>query len=255
MNNYRSLCAFFIFALSVTIAMSRNDNTKNLGMVLIPGAEYSMGKNSEKGYDFSPAHSVTVDSFYIDTYEVTNRQYRKFCEATGYKYPEFWETEIFRSGPDFLNHPVVGINWWDASKFAEWAGKRLPTEAEWEYAARGGLIDKDFPNGNEWTKKKPHSKAKGWVNLIHGVGEFEPNGYGLFDMGGNVWEWVSDRYAEGYYKSSPVKNPKGPPSGGDRVIRGGSWHSGSMCKKVYYRKGIPSSWCDFGVGFRCAKDI
>ena len=224
-------------------------------MVLIPAGEFVMGKDSEKGYDFSPAHTVSVHSFYMDQHEVTNQNYLDFCKSSGYKYPEFWDTEIFRSGEAFLNYPVVGINWWDASKYAEWAGKRLPTEAEWEYAARGGLIEQEFPNGDQWSKPDPEPEHEGWLNQIRAVQSLEPNGYHLFDMGGNVWEWVADRYSADCYQTSPGDNPMGLESGSDRVIRGGSWHSGSMCKKVYYRKGIPGSWCDFAVGFRCAKDV
>jgi formylglycine-generating enzyme len=121
-------------------------------------------------------------------------------------------------------------------------------------AARGGIIDKDFPNGNKWEKVKPKQDTIGWRNLIKQVGKYDPNGYGLFDMAGNVWEWVADGYAEDYYKTNITDNPSGPLNKNNRVIRSGSWHSGTMCKKVYYRKGLPSNWCDFAVGFRCVKD-
>ncbi len=224
-------------------------------MVVIPGGEFIMGKDMKKEFDFSPAHKVKIDSFYIDKHEVTNKEYLKFCQETGHKLPEFWNTDIFRSGEKFLDYPVVGINYFDALKYANWAGKRLPTEAEWEYAARGGLQGKDFPNGNEWTKARVKQDGKGWKNLIDPVGSYEANGYGLYDMGGNVWEWVADRYSETYYQTRKYDNPKGPEKGVNRVIRGGSWHSGKMCKKVFYRKGLISNWCDFAVGFRCAKDI
>ena len=224
-------------------------------MALIPAGVYEMGKNSEKAYDFSPAHSVKVDSFYIDTHEVTNAAYKKFCEDTGHKLPEFWNKEIFRCGDKFPDHPVIGVTWYDANKFAEWAGKRLPTEAEWEYAARGGLVGKEFPNGNDWTKIRKQNKPGEWENQTDPVKKYEPNGYGLYDMGGNVWEWVSDWYDRTYYLGSESDNPKGPKNGSNKVIRSGSWHSGTMCKKVYYRKGLPGSWVDFAVGFRCAKDL
>jgi iron(II)-dependent oxidoreductase len=222
-------------------------------MVLIPGGHFTMGKDHPVA-DFSPAHKVRVDSFYMDTHEVTNREYLKFCEETGYKFPEFWNTAVFRSGEKFLDHPVIGVNLFDAIKYAEWAGKRLPTEAEWEYAARGGLSGKEFPNGDKWTIEKA-TKAESWENMIYPVESYESNGYGLYEMGGNVWEWVSDRYSENYYRQSPSDNPKGPEKGTLWVIRGGSWHSGAMCKKVYYRKGMPPNWCDFGIGFRCVKDL
>lgn len=224
-------------------------------MVLIPVGSFLMGKDSDKGHDFSPAHQVCVNAFYMDKYELTNREYLRFCKETGYKYPEFWNSEIFKSGEAFLDYPVVGVNWWDAQNYAKWAGKRLPTEAEWEYAARGGLIEMEFPNGNSWDEEKAKQDTIAWRNLIQKVGKYAPNGYGLFDMGGNVWEWTADKYAEDYYSYSPEDNPTGPTGRNNIVIRSGSWHSGSMCKKVYYRKGLPGNWCDFGLGFRCVKDI
>ncbi|MBN2348628.1 MAG: SUMF1/EgtB/PvdO family nonheme iron enzyme [Bacteroidales bacterium] len=224
-------------------------------MVLIPAGEFIMGKGTEQGNDFSPAHKVRVDSFLMDRHEVTNGEYLAFCNETGYKFPEFWNTNIFKSGEGFLNYPVVGINWMDAMRYAKWAGKRLPTEAEWEYAARGGLTDNEYPNGNTWTKEKAKQEPDGWKNLICPVEQDQPNGYGLYDMGGNVWEWISDIYSETYYQNSESYNPAGPKTGTNRVIRSGSWHSGAMCKKVYFRKGLPANWCDFAVGLRCVKDV
>jgi len=245
---FLSIIAAFSFELFAQTASHE-------GMVLIPGGEFKMGNNMENGLGFSPAHKVKVDSFYMDACEVSNRDYYQFCKATGYKLPEFWNTETFRSGENFMNYPVVGINWYDAKKYAEWAHKRLPTEAEWEYAARGGLAEMDFPNGGEWTKVSEKQDGKGWKNLIEPVNNDQPNGFGLNHMGGNVWEWVADRYSETYYSESEYHNPKGPDKGANNIIRGGSWHSGSMCKKVFYRKGLVNSWCDFAVGFRCVKDI
>jgi iron(II)-dependent oxidoreductase len=234
-----------------TVAIAQQDS----GMTLVPGGDYFMGNNMKNELGFSPVHKVHVDSFYIDKYEVTNKQYLKFCQETGHKLPEFWNTDIFKSGKNYLNFPVVGVNFSDAIKYAEWAGKRLPTEAEWEAAARGGLEGKDFPNGDVWTKERAKQDSIGWKNLIEPVGSYEPNGYGLFDMAGNVWEWVADRHSETYYEESEYDNPKGPDKGSNRVIRGGSWHSGKMCKKVFYRKGLSSNWCDFAVGFRCVREI
>ncbi|MBU8921179.1 MAG: formylglycine-generating enzyme family protein [Bacteroidales bacterium] len=247
---------FILIVLMFALPVAGQDIVKgDSSMVLIPSGEFIMGKDSERGYDFSPAHKVIVDPFFMDKHEVTNGEYLLFCESTGHNLPEFWNTDLFRSGEDYSDYPVIGISWGSAKKYAEWAGKRLPTEAEWEYAARGGLIDKDYPNGDEWTKERARQDATGWKNLVEPVGKYEPNGYGLYDMGGNVWEWVSDRYSGDYYKISPSDNPAGPEDGSFRVIRSGSWHSGPMCKKVYFRKGLPGNWCDFAVGFRCAKDI
>jgi iron(II)-dependent oxidoreductase len=244
-----NLILLFIINLSVYGQLMESQ------MIHISGGEFLMGKDSNKGNNFSPAHKVKVNSFYMDKYEVTNREYLKFCQKTGTKLPEFWNTEIFKSGENFLDYPVVGVNFWNAKKYAEWAGKRLPTEAEWEFAARGGLAGKNYPNGNIWTKERAIQDKLGWKNLISQVGIYEPNGYGLYDMGGNVWEWVADKYSSTYYANSEYDNPKGPLKGDNRVIRSGSWHSGNMCKKVFYRKGLISNWCDFAVGFRCAKDV
>ncbi len=242
----------FTLAIFVSFIAIAQDESE---MVLVPGGEFLMGNDMKNGLGFSPAHKVRVDSFYIDKYEVTNGDYLKYCQETGSKLPEFWNTDVFRSGVDYLVYPVVGINYGDAQKYATWAGKRLPTEAEWEIAARGGLVGKDFPNGNEWAKKRAMQDSTGWINLIEPVGNYEPNGYGLYDMSGNVWEWVADRHSETYYEVSEYDNPKGLDRGSNRVIRGGSWHSGKMCKKVFYRKGLISNWSDFAVGFRCAKDL
>ncbi len=224
-------------------------------MVLIPGGTFMMGKNSNPGADFSPSHAVEVDSFLMDKHEVTNAEYRAFCDATGYKFPEFWNMDIFRCGEKYPGYPVVGINWFDAQKYAEWAGKRLPTEAEWEYAARGGLVGKDYPTGDTLGRTEDRKPSEIWVNRIVQSAMFPPNAFGLYDMDGNVWEWTGDKYNEQYYSISPPKNPIGHATGSNRVIRGGSWHSGGMCKRVYFRKGLPPNWVDFAVGFRCAKSL
>jgi len=247
----KKLSTFVMVLFFSTLAMAQLDS----GMILVPGGDFFMGNDMKNGLGFSPVHKVKVDSFYMDKYEVTNKDYLKFCQETGHTLPEFWNTDVFKSGENYLNYPVVGVNFSDAKKYAEWAGKRLPTEAEWEFAARGGLEGKDFPNGDVWTKEKAKQDSKGWKNLIEAVGNDEPNGYGLYDMGGNVWEWVEDRHSETYYEESEYDNPKGPAKGSNRVIRGGSWHSGKMCKKVFYRKGLISNWCDFAVGFRCVKEL
>ncbi len=222
-------------------------------MVLIPGGEFNMGKNSGYPTDWQPEHKVHIDSFYLDNCEVSNQEYYDFCIATSHSLPEFWGIDELRSGPDFLSHPVVGISLFDAEQYARWAGKRIPTEAEWEYAARGGLVDKNFPGGDtiDSTLANFGKKYKG----IMPAGSFPANAYGLYDMAGNVWEWTTDNYRDDYYALSPYNNPKGPERSRFKAIRGGSWHSGAMCVQTYFRSGLIPSWVDFAVGFRCAGDV
>jgi sulfatase modifying factor 1 len=221
-------------------------------LVLVPSGEFLMGSDLEG--DHSPAHRVYIDSFYMDKYEVTNAQYLRFCEATGHRLPEFWGMDGFRCGPDYPNHPVVGVSWRDAVEYAAWCGKRLPTEAEWEYAARGGLVGMSYPNGETLRPSDGNCTESGKGGPVT-VGSYPANGFGLHDMQGNVVEWVWDRYDSDYYSSSPLANPQGPESGRFRVIRGGGWHSGPSCNRVYFRNALPPGWVDFNVGFRCARDL
>jgi len=243
-----------LFILTFLISLSlfaQNDSAKN--RILIPAGEFNMGKNTSNPTDWQPEHKVVIDSFYLDAYEVTNQQYAEFCRATKHALPEFWGMKEFKCSPEFPDHPVVGVSWFDAESYAKWAGKRLPTEAEWEYACRGGLVDQNFHTGNQLDSTKANfaKKYKGTLR----VGTFAPNAFGLYDMPGNVWEWTADNYADDYYQGSEPSNPKGPKSGRFKVIRGGSWHSGAMCVQNYFRNGLSPSWIDFGVGFRCAKSL
>jgi formylglycine-generating enzyme required for sulfatase activity len=225
------------------------------GLVLITGGEFIMGSVSGPAnkYIDNAAHRVQVDSFYIEKYEVTNAQYLEFCESTGHPLPEFWGMDEFYSGPGFPDHPVVGVTWVSAMNYAEWKGMRLPTEAEWEYAARGGLANKRYPYGNDVDSSL--CNYNGTFGHPIPVGSLPANGYGLFDMSGNVVEWVNDYYAKDYYNESPIKNPAGPEYGKRRVIRGGGWRSGKMCATVSFRQSLRPYWVDFNVGFRCAKDL
>lgn len=220
-------------------------------LVLIPSGKFLMGWDSDG--DHYPVHRILLDAFCIDMYEVTNAQYARFCEETEHRLPFFWNMNGFRCGLKFPDHPVVGVSWHDAMAFASWCGKRLPTEAEWECASRGGLEGKIYSNGNTIEPidaNYTQSDKRGPI----AVGSYKPNSFGLYDMQGNVVEWVSDWYAPDYYLQSPELNPKGPESGRFRVIRGGGWHSGPYCNRVYYRNALPPNWLDFNVGFRCAKD-
>lgn len=223
-------------------------------MVLIPAAEFVMGGKEDGHYD--PAHKVFVDSFYINRYEVTNSQYERFCEETDGNWPEFWGMDRYHCGPDWPDYPVVGVSLYQARLFAKWAGDlRIPTEAEWELAARGGLIGAKFPNGEEFLPTDGNYRVgPDFIGTVP-VGCYPPNGYGLYDMSGNVVEWVNDYFHPDFYKSSPYRNPTGPEKGYVAVIRGGGWHSGRMCCNVYTRNACKYTWVDIAVGFRCASDM
>lgn len=271
---------------------NNNDNTivKETPMVLIPAGEFQMGSN-DVNRDEKPIHTVYIDAFYIDVYEVTNAQYKKFVRATGHRIPEALITigepksytfgsltyeykmvEIW-SDSDFSgdNQPVVGVSWDDAVAYADWSGKlfpsekRLPTEAEWEKAARGGLIDKKYPWGDSVTHDDANYSGIGgkdkWENNTSPVGSFPQNGYGLYDMAGNVSELCYDWFDYGYYENSPKQNPTGPSSGKFRVVRGGSYNS-SIGKTVYYRGSIripernsTQIFRPWETGFRCVQDV
>lgn len=240
-------------------------------MVLIPAGEFQMG--SVDGFDDEkPVHTVYVDAFYMDVYEVTNALYKKFVDATGHSAPECRDNSTYNA-PE---QPVVGVSWHDAIAYAEWSGKRLPTEAEWEKAARGGLKAKKYPWGDKLTHGDANYSGTGGKDRWDGtspVGSFSANGYGLYDMAGNVYEWCADWYDSGYYSASPERNPTGPSSGTGRVLRGGSWDDkqvrvelltcytlsqnlqGDNCDNLrvsdrnYY--GPPYAYAYLVVGFRC----
>jgi sulfatase modifying factor 1 len=296
------------------------------GMVWIPGGSYTMGYDNSPDRD-APTHVVEVDGFWMDETEVTNAQFRKFVEATGYMttaerrpraedFPganpadlvpfsavfrcfecdakkcdeesgggdgrPWWKPGFGASwrAPDGAgssiagqdDYPVVHISWEDASAYAKWAGKRLPTEAEWERAARGGLDRALYVWGNETQGKDGTYRANtyqgrfpatvsdkdGFAGLAP-VKQYAPNGYGLYDMSGNAWEWCQDWYDPGYYTIGPKKNPTGPdePVGPPRKVRrGGSF----LCADEYCRrylagtrdKGEPRD-CASHTGFRCVR--
>jgi formylglycine-generating enzyme len=307
------------------------------GMLKIPGGEYMMGASDDEGRpDEYPQHKIKVNPFWMDATEVTNAQFRKFVEATGYittaeKKPDWEEikkqlpagtpkpdesqlvaSSLVFSPPDHPiplndatqwwswtagadwkhpkgpgnningkdNYPVVHISWDDAMAYCKWSGKRLPTEAEWEWAARGGLNDNKYPWGNEdvesgkakantWQGNFP-DKNNNWdkFNNAAPVRSFAPNGFGLYDMAGNVWEWCSDWYRSDYYnqlKNPLTSNPKGPATSYDpmeptvpkKVVRGGSFLCNASYCKGYRVSSRMKTSPDTGLehtGFRCVKD-
>lgn len=231
-------------------------------MVLVPAGEFTMG-STDGSEDEKPVHQVSLDAYYLDKYEVTVGRYAKFLDATGFNGPPKWTT---MDQPLHQKRPIVNVDWSDASNYCEWAGKRLPTEAEWEKAARGadGRI---YPWGNEPPDplRANYGKEK-WNNhdALQPVGQLKDgkSPYGIYDLAGNVWEWVSDWYDPDYYTTSPPQNPKGPKSGKYKVLRGGSWDLAPENLRSTRRDlNIPlapsyesPAYRNFNSGFRCAKN-
>jgi sulfatase modifying factor 1 len=228
--------------------------TKKVGkddkeMMYVPAGEFVMGEGAG-------THEVYLDSFYIDRYPVTNAEYKTFVDATKHSPPSHWQNGKIPPGKE--NHPVVYVSWDDAVAYAQWAGKRLPTEAEWEKAASWDDIKKEkrvYPWGNDFDARKCNSSESG-IGDTTLVGKYSPQGdsfYGVADMAGNVWEWCADWYDENYYKNSPKENPKGPASGRYRVLRGGSWLSNSIDVRAANRLINEPDNRSIHLGFRCAQ--
>ncbi|MDP3768234.1 MAG: formylglycine-generating enzyme family protein, partial [Dehalococcoidia bacterium] len=215
-------------------------------MVLVPAGEFWMGS---KDYDREkPRHRVHLDAFSIDKYEVTNALYGRFIQATGRAAPSYWNDSKWNGS----SQPVVGVTWHDADAYCKWAGKRLPSEAEWEKAARG-TDGRKYPWGDQWDVSK--ANADNELGKTAAVGSY-PGGaspYGAQDMAGNVWEWVADWYDKDYYKQSPERNPRGPDSGQYRVLRGGSWHDAPYYLRTADRSSSAPDFRNYDLGFRCAR--
>ena len=246
------------------------------GMVSIPAGEFQMGSNDpEAGNDEQPVHTVYVDAFFMDEHEVTNLEYKKFVLANprwskdridkafhNGNYLKHWKGNDYPSG--YANHPVTRVSWYAAMAYAGWAGKRLPTEAEWEYAARGGLAGQKYPwKGDVIDTGK--ANYGGNVGETTPVGKYPPNGYGLYDMAGNVYEWCLDEYNKDFYFTSPRENPLSGANSVDwiisnftsvkesRVLRGGSWVSNPRNLRVASRIGNTPPYARLYDGFRCAR--
>jgi iron(II)-dependent oxidoreductase len=213
-------------------------------MMRIPAGSFEMGDHSD-GLSDAPVHRVELDEFYMDSREVTNGQYGVFMEQTGHRKPIYWNNTSFNQ----TNQPVVGVDWNDAVAYAKWAGKRLPTEAEWEYAAHGGLVGKRYPGGDEISHDDANYDRK--VGKPRVVGSYPANGYGLYDMAGNVWEWCQDLYGGDYYSNSPTKNPPGSDTGKYRVLRGGDWSLNAGSLRVAPRPYRHPHLRNYLIGFRC----
>ncbi len=253
--------------------------TDGRDLVLIPAGEFEMGSNDpEASSTEQPVHTVFVDAFYMDTHEVTNAAYQKFVLAN----PEWQKDRIaakYQDG-DYLSrwtgntypagkgdHPVVYVSWYAAVAYAKWAGKRLPSEAEWEKAARGGLVGMKYAWGNEISAADANYGDEVGDTTV--VGSYPANGYGLYDMGGNVWEWCLDAHDPNFYSHSPDRNPLSDVNSitnvglilndylnveSHRVLRGGSW---TTTYTPYIR--VANRFYDtppntyFTLGFRCAR--
>lgn len=220
-------------------------------MVWIPGGTFQMGDRWRDGRpDERPVHSVTVNGFWMDTTEVTNAEFRRFIEATESEVEGSWKYD-----PDEPNYPAQYVSWNDAVAYAKWADKRLPTEAEWECAA-GGPNHHKYSLGNTLDLNN-YSGSKTRSTKPEPVASHPANGYGLYDMSGNVWEWCNDWYDKDYYSKSPSNNPQGPIDGQERVLRSGNWgHVPSSCLRVPLRQGFsPDGMFDLlGFGFRCVSN-
>ncbi len=262
-------------------------------MIRLPGGTFQMGSQNPRHPDRQPVHEVRVGAFWVDVREVTNRKFARFVAETGYQTTaeQAGKSRVFErrsgswkvvagadwhhpTGPESSiagreEFPVVQVSWYDAVSYCRWAGKRLPTEAEWEYAARGGLHDARYPWGrvetpdgrlqaNYWQGWFPDQDtgADGFRNVAP-VGSFTANRFGLYDLAGNVWEWCADWYDEDAYGLAAKVNPQGPETGRNKVRRGGSW----LCAENY-SDGIQVSARDDAspststnhTGFRCVSD-
>ncbi len=229
-------------------------------MVVIPAGEFLMGCETGAANE-RPTHRVWVDRIALGRLAVTNHQYRIFLEETGREAPpDFGHA---RSDPLFdqwADKPVTSVSWFDAAAYCAWlregTGKhyRLPTEAEWERAARGGLEAKLYTWGDEPPQTQPHYLEL-WGNGPERCGKRPPNGFGLYDISENIHEWLADWYYAGYYSVSPLRNPQGPPMGIRRSSRGGSWRHQIKIARVAARSSIPPGYQYSDYGFRCALSL
>ena len=245
-------------------------------MVLIPAGEFQMGSTNNNALENEkPEHTVYIDAFYMDMYEVTNAAYKKYIDENPNwgkdrikneyhdgKYLHLWDGNNYPIGKDY--HPVTYVSWYAAFAYAQSVDKRLPTEAEWEKAARGGLNNKEYPWGNFRNPSK--ANYGNYVNGTTPVGSYSPNEYGLYDVSGNVWEWCLDEYKLNFYTDSPYRSPISGGSEVDitnnfmdvktrRVLRGGARSSKSDYIRVTHRgSGNPAGTSD-NVGFRCVQTV
>ncbi len=262
---------FSYFSLTKKVRADNDENpdkimvhpVDNSYMVLIRKGHFFMGDNNSESNEY-PEHKIFLDDYYIDIYPVTNIQYDIFIKNTSYESQGRWGKYFSKQTE---NHPVINISWQDAKAYADWTGKRLPTEAEWEKAARG-TDRRKYPWGNKWDKNLCNNRdsnelAEKMSDIINRrgtlpVGSF-PGGaspYGVMDMAGQVIEWCSDWYDPHYYQYNIKENPQGPKSGREKVLRGGSWYSNNpLFCNCTHRDFFPPYDSHWFYGFRCAKEV
>jgi formylglycine-generating enzyme required for sulfatase activity len=227
-------------------------------MATIPAGEFTMGRTKltpddqtkmrpQILLDDRPAHKVWLDAYQMDVHEVTNTEYAAFLKATHHRVPYHWLHGEIPAGEE--NFPVFNVEWEDANQYCHWQGKRLPTEAEWERAARSGLEGASYP----WGDKADPKMAR--YNQTHPgpVAAYPANALGLYDMAGGVSEWCADWFDRLYYQSSPVRNPQGPDTGLYKIIRGGAWSDEAARVTVFFRNWVRPSQRTPNLGFRCAR--
>lgn len=273
MNALRSMMLagmVLVVVPAVTVAEGLEKEVKGkdgVPMVLIPEGSFPMGVphgDRDGGRDEYPRHDVFVNNFYIDKFELTNSRYLEFVKATNHRIPQnpknatrnLWQGDTITES--LADRPVVNVDWADANAYCQWAGKRLPTEAEWEKAAKG-TADRRFPWGNVEPTNKHLNFNQQWIGekTLMPVGSYElgKSPFGVYDMAGNVWEWVNDWYDAKYYEKSPAKNPTGPETGTKRVLRGSGWQNETPTVRIFTRVDSDPTIRNESTGFRCAMDV
>jgi formylglycine-generating enzyme required for sulfatase activity len=236
-------------------------NAQDVPMALIPAGEFQMGSNNGEPIE-KPVHTVFLDAFHMDVYEVNNAHYAECVSARACQPPAQSKSstrDSYYGDSQYADYPVINVDWTMAKAYCEWRGGSLPSEAQWEKAARGGLQGMDYPWGNEapvCEKGAPNGANFGDCARkdTEPVGSYGPNGYGLYDMAGNVWEWVWDWYSSSYYSSqTSFENPLGLDNGDSRVGRGGSWDLSPDHLRVFFRDSSSPADIYYSIGFRCSQ--
>lgn len=242
------LVSISLTACAVTDRLPNSNPTPSIGTVQVPAGWFLMGEDNQRRSN-QPQRKVYLDAFEIHITEVTREEYASFISETGYQ-AAGWTPDLLEEGVDL---PVTGVLWEDAQAYCHWIRMRLPTEAEWEKAARGS-DGRYYPWGNEWDRSKANTETSGIGNILP-VGSY-PDGaspYGVLDMSGNAAEWVSDYYEAGYYRIAPDHNPQGPTQILDHGLRGGSYDSPTNHATTFFRDSSHSARPNLRVGFRCAR--